>query len=434
MAFEPKESRRRMRATLAAAFPFHRSITGDGVRTTLQLVRETLPITVHEVPSGTAVLDWTVPKEWNVREAYVADAAGQRVVDARESNLHLVSYSVPVHEKVSLAQLQEHLFSLPDQPDLVPYRTAYYDETWGFCLSEHARAGLRDCEYEVVVDTTLADGSLTYGELFLPGKLGDVEILVTTHVCHPSLGNDNCSGIALLTELGRLLVATPRRHAYRLLFIPGTIGSITWLAHNEANLDRIRHGIVLGGLGNPGPITYKRSRHGNADVDRAAAYVLSQLDPAHRVVDFSPYGYDERQFCSPGFDLPVGRLSRTPHGEYSEYHTSADDLSFVDDDQLVDSLEALLAILAVLDGDGTYVNTHPKGEPQLGRRGLYRSIGGDVDDRSVEVALLWVLNQSDGGHNLLDIARRAGLPFATVRRAADLLERHQLLVEVAEQR
>lgn len=434
MAFESNESRRRMRATVDAAFPLHRSITGDGVRATLELVRQTLPITVHEVPTGTEVLDWTVPKEWNVRDAYVADGAGRRVVDLCASNLHLVSYSVPVRRKVSLAELQEHLFSLPDQPDLVPYRTAYYNETWGFCLSDHARAALRDDEYEVVVDTTLADGSLTYGELVLPGAGGDGEILLTTHVCHPSMANDNCSGIAVLTELGRLVSAAPRRHAFRVLFIPGTIGSIVWLARNEANVDRIRHGIVLTGLGNPGPITYKRSRRGNAEVDRATAYVLSQLGGEHRVVDFTPYGYDERQFCSPGFDLPVGRLSRTPHGEYPEYHTSADDRSFVDDDQLAGSLDALLAILEVLDGDGTYVNTHPKGEPQLGRRGIYRSIGGDVDGNSAEVALLWVLNQSDGRRSLLDIARRAGLPFAAVRHAADLLERHELLVGVDEQR
>jgi aminopeptidase-like protein len=433
IGFDAKESRRRMRATLDAAFPVMRSITGDGVRTTLELVRETLPITVHEVPTGTTVLDWTVPKEWNIRDAYVADSAGRRVVDLRASNLHLVSYSVPVHRKMSLAELQDHLFSLPDQPDLVPYRTAYYADTWGFCLTDHARMALHDDEYEVVVDTTLTDGHLTYGELFLPGTGGDAEILLTTHVCHPSMANDNCSGIAVLTELGRLLSEAPRRHAYRLLFIPATIGSITWLARNESNVDRIRHGVVLAGLGDPGELTYKRSRRGNADVDRAAAYVLAHLDADDRMLDFSPYGYDERQFCSPGFDLPVGRLTRTPHGEYPEYHTSADDRSFVDDDQLVGSLEALLAILEVLDGDGTYVNTRPKGEPQLGRRGLYRSIGGDVGTGSAEVALLWVLNQSDGRRSLLDIAGRAGLPFTAVRHAADLLEDHDLLVEVDEQ-
>jgi aminopeptidase-like protein len=418
-----------MRATIDAAFPLHRSITGAGVRETLQLVHETLPITVHEVASGTEVLDWTVPQEWNVREAFIADSSGTHVVDARESNLHLVSYSAPVNRRMPLAELQEHLFSLPQQPDLVPYRTAYYEETWGFCLADAARAALADGEYEVVIDATLTDGVLNYGELVLPGALEHAEILLSTHVCHPSLANDNCSGIAVLTELGRLLSAAPRRHSYRLLFIPGTIGSITWLARNETTLDRIRHGIVLTGLGNPGPITYKRSRRGNAGVDRAAAHVLPELGAPHRMMDFTPYGYDERQFCSPGFDLPVGRLSRTPHGEYPEYHTSADDCSFVDDDQLLGSLAALLAMLEVLDGDGRYVNTHPKGEPQLGRRGLYRAIGGDVDAGSAEVALLWVLNQSDGVHSLLDIAVRSGLPFAVVRHAADLLEEHELLVE-----
>lgn len=433
IAFEPSDSRRQMRATLDAAFPIHRSMTGDGVRATLRLVGATLPIEVHEVPSGTPVLDWTVPKEWSVRDAYVADTAGRRVIDLQASNLHLLSYSLPVRKRVSLDELQEHLFSLPGQPDLVPYRTAYYGETWGFCLTDDARSALRDGEYEVVVDTTLADGSLTYGELFLPGALGDAEILLTTHVCHPSLANDNCSGIAVLTELGRLLSTAPRRYGYRLLFIPATIGSITWLACNEANVGRIRHGVVLAELGNPGPLTYKRSRRGDAPVDQAAAYVLSCDDVSNRVIDFSPFGFDERQFCSPGFDLPVGRLTRTPHGEYPEYHTSADDLSFVDDDQLIGSLEALLAILGVLEGDRMYVNTHPKGEPQLGRRGLYRSIGGDPNYSAVELALQWVLNQSDGEHSLLDIARRAGLPFGAVRHAADLLEGEELLVEVDEQ-
>ncbi len=419
----------RIRSTLETVFPICRSITGDGVRATLAIVDRQLPLEIHEVPSGTPALDWVVPKEWNVRGAHLADASGRRVVDFADNNLHLVSYSVPHRGRLALEELQDHLVSLPDRPTLVPYRTSYYRETWGFCLSQDQRDSLAPGEYEVVVDTTLEDGSLTYGEAYLPGDEPG-EILLTTHVCHPSMANDNSSGIAVLTELGRLLSGVRRRHSYRLLFIPGTIGSITWLARNADRVDRIRHGLVLTGLGDPGPMTYKRSRRGDAIVDRAATHVLSHTDAQSRVVDFSPYGYDERQFCSPGFDLPVGRFGRTPHGEYPEYHTSGDDLEFVADDALVASLEAVLRILEVLEDERTFVNLQPKGEPQLGRRGLYRAIGGAVDAQSAEMALLWTLNQSDGTKSLLGIAERSGLPFAAVRDAASSLADHDLLGEV----
>ncbi len=426
-------AQRRMRARLEALYPICRSITGDGVRASLEILGSDLPLEMHEVPSGTKVLDWTVPQEWNVHDAFIADVDGRRVVDFGESNLHLVSYSIPFRQRITRAELDGHLHSLPELPKSVPYRTAYYDASWGFCVSEQQRSALHDAEYEVVVDTTLTDGALTYGEALLEGIENTAEILLTTHVCHPSLANDNCSGMALLAEVGRLLASTEHRYSYRLLFIPGTIGSITWLARNEMHLNRIRHGIVLAGVGDRGPLTYKRSRREDAIVDRAATHTLRHAGASHRVLDFSPYGYDERQFCSPGFDLPVGRLGRSPHGEYPEYHTSADDLAFVDDEALLGSLDTLLAVLDVLEGNGTYRNTQPKGEPQLGRRGLYRSIGGVPNLEAVEFALLWVLNQSDGTRSLLDIAERSGLPFPAVRSAADALLKHELLVEERDQ-
>jgi aminopeptidase-like protein len=414
---------------VAELYPICRSITGDGVRRTLEIVdRELGGLEVHEVPTGTQVLDWTVPREWNVRDAWVADAAGERVIDFQASNLHLVSYSAPVRATMPLAELKQHLFTLPDRPDWVPYRTSYYAERWGFCASQRLVDGLPDGDYEVCVDTTLADGHLTYGERLVEGQTTD-EVLVSCHVCHPSLANDNLSGIAVASRLARLLGERRPRHSYRFLFIPGTIGSITWLARNQDHLGRVRHGLVLSGVGDPGGFTYKRSRRGDADIDRVVAHVLGRSGRPHRVVDFSPYGYDERQFCSPGFDLPVGRLSRTEFATYPEYHTSADDLDLVGPAQLQESLELCLEVVGVLEGNRCYLNLSPKGEPQLGRRGLYGSIGGRSDAEERQMAMLWVLNQSDGRMSLLDVAERSGLPFALLAEVAATLEEAGLLAE-----
>jgi aminopeptidase-like protein len=261
----------------------------------------------------------------------------------------------------------------------------------------------------------------------LPGTSSD-EVLLSCHICHPSLCNDNLSGIAVAVFLGRWLSSLPsRRLSYRILFIPGTIGSITWLARNEDKLGRIRHGLVLSGLGGPGPLVYKTSRRSNAAVDVAARHVLAHLGGDCEVRDFSPYGYDERQYCSPGINLPVGCLSRTPFGEYAEYHTSADNLDFVTPRQLEDSYTTCQAILQVLEHDASYVSLNPMCEPQLGRRGLYGTLGGAGESRDGQMALLWVLNLSDGDHSLLDIARRSGLRFDAIHRAASVLEQHGLL-------
>jgi len=416
-----------MFGVVAELYPICRSITGDGVRQTLRYLSRDLPLDIHEVPSGTRVLDWTVPNEWNIRDAYIKDSRGRRVVDFQLSNLHVVSYSVPVHARMTLAQLRPHLFTLPDRPDWIPYRTSYYDEAWGFCLSETQLLGLGDGDYEVRIDSSLAPGHLTYGEVLLAGKRAD-EVLISTHICHPSLANDNLSGIAVSAFLARALQGRERTFSYRFLFIPGTIGSVTWLALNEDRLHLIRHGLVVAGVGDPGPVTYKRSRRGDAVIDRAAGIVLRHCGLRSQVVDFSPYGYDERQYGSPGFNLPVGVLSRTPHGQYPEYHTSADNLEFVTPAALADSLRVCLAMVEILEDDRTYVNTSPKGEPQLGRRGLYRAMGGVPDPGTMQMAILWVLNLSDGSHSLLDIAERSGLPFGTVSEAARLLAGRSLLL------
>jgi aminopeptidase-like protein len=420
-----------MHRFIAEAYPICRSITGDGVRRTLGMLRERIPIEIHEVPTGTPVFDWTVPREWNIRDAWIADPTGRKVVDFRACNLHVLNYSVPVHERLPLSELKKHLFTLPDKPDLIPYRTSYYREAWGFCLSHDQLQSLPEGEYEVRIDSTLADGSLTYGELFLPGE-SDREVLLSTHVCHPSLCNDNLSGIAVMTWLAREMQARPRRYSYRFLFIPGTIGSITWLARTEERAGRIAHGLVAANLGDPGTFHYKKSRQGDAEIDRAVLAVLKASGEPFGVEDFVPFGYDERQYSSPGFNLAMGSLTRTPYGRYPEYHTSADNLDFVRLEALEGSLRTYLAVMDVLEGNRRYLNLNPKCEPQLGRRGLYRTIGGDDTGRTRELALLWVLNLSDGHHTLLDVAERSGMSFAALREAADALLEVGLLREMEE--
>ena len=409
-------------------YPICRSITGEGVRETLRAIRKRIPLEMHEVPSGTKVFDWTVPQEWNVSDAYIMNQEGKRVVDFKAHNLHLMSYSSPVRKKMPLAELRPHLFTLPDHPEWIPYRTSYYKENWGFCLRHTDLERLPDDEYDVVIDSSLQPGSLTYGECYVPGEISD-EILVSCHVCHPSMCNDNLSGITVAVKLAETIAMSQRRYSYRFLFIPGTIGSITWLAQNEQTVSRIKHGIVLTGVGDEGNITYKKSRQGNAEIDRAMAHVLRHSGETSTIIDFFPYGYDERQYCSPGFDLPVGCFMRAPHGQYPEYHSSADNLGFVKTESLVQSYGRCLEVLELLEGNRAYMNQNPKCEPQLGRRGLYRAVAGQQEKQWTELALFWVLNASDGHHTLLDIAERADLPFRKIQSAADALLEVGLLKE-----
>lgn len=417
-----------MHQLIARLYPFCRSITGDGLRATLHAIGEYIPLVLHEVPTGTQVLDWTVPREWNIRDAYVKNAAGERVIDFRQHNLHVVNYSVPIHTTMPLAELKPHLHTLPDQPDLIPYRTSYYKDYWGFCLAHNELLKLEDGDYEVCIDSTLAPGALSYGECFLPGDSAD-EVLISCHSCHPSLADDNLSGIAVAVELAQRLMAQPHRLSYRFVFIPGTIGSITWLARNEDKLANIKHGLVLTCIGDAGAFTYKRTRDGGAAIDRAVTHVLKHLGHSHTIIDFFPYGYDERQYGSPGFNLPVGCFMRSQHGTFPEYHTSADNLDFVQPAALEASLETLWSVFQVIERDGVYRNLSPKGEPQLGKRGLYEGLGASTDRRRYELALLWVLNQSDGdpAHTLLAIAERANMPFDVVARAAEALQKSGLL-------
>jgi aminopeptidase-like protein len=406
-------------------YPICRSITGDGVRQTLDILGRFVPLQRTELPSGTPILDWTVPKEWNIRDAFIKDASGRRVVDFRAHNLHVVNYSTPVRGTFSLAALRPHLFSLPEQPDLIPYRTSYYAETWGFCLTHRQLQSLPEGDYEVCIDSSLEPGALSWGEFVLPGQSPE-EILISTHVCHPSLCDDNLTGLAISVHLARLLSALPqRRYTMRFLYAPGTIGAIAWLAQNPK--PSIRAGLTLTCLGDSHPFTYKKTVQGDSEVDRAAALALQGVE--HQQIEFFPYGYDERQYNSPGFRIPVGSLMRGRHGMFPEYHTSADNPSFVSADRMLESLNVLQRIVDILDGNATYRNLAPYGEPQLGKRGLYKAMGG-TNIPNLQLALLWVLNLSDGEHSLLDIAERAAMPFATIRHAADLLITAALLAEV----
>ena len=435
-------------------YPLCRSLTGDGVRATLERIGRRIPLEVLELPTGTKVLDWTVPREWTPRAAWIRGSSGRRVVDFADHNLHLVGYSVPVHRRMTLAELRPHLHSLPEQPDLIPYRTSYYEEQWGFCLPHRLLEALPDGEYEVRIDASLEDGSMTWGECLLPGS-SDEEVLISSHVCHPQLANDNLSGIAVAVHLAEALAAVPeRRYSYRFLFAPGGIGAIAWLAQNRERLGLLRHGLIAANLGDPGGFHYKRSRRGNAEIDRAVTAAVAGIGEELATEDFSPFGYDERQYCSPGFDLPVGVLTRTPWGRYPEYHTSADDLSFIGADALGGSLAAYMAVAVALEDSAVwngsesvsvqprsrpsvvptaaqnrrYHNLEPFGEPQLGRRGLYGGLGG-AGRKQREIAMLWVLNQSDGENSLLDVAQRSGMPFAVVGEVAEVLREAGLLEE-----
>jgi aminopeptidase-like protein len=412
----------------AELFPICRSITGDGIRQSLSLIANRIPLELVEVPSGTRVFDWTVPKEWNIRDAYIKTRDGRRVVDLRKSSLHVLNYSVPVHETMPLSKLKPHLFTIPEKPDWIPYRTSYYQENWGFCLSHNQMLGLEDGEYEVCIDSSLEDGHLTYGECRVQGRSSD-EILISCHACHPSLANDNLSGVTVATFLAQFLLGRDLRYSYRLLFLPGTIGAITWLARNAEVVPRIRNGLVLAAVGDNAGFHYKKSRRGDAEIDQAMAHAARHTGESFEMLEFSPQGYDERQYCSPGFDLPIGCLMRSVGGP--ENHTSADDLNFIRPARLAGSLRLCVAVMDMLENNFRFRNLNPYCEPQLGTRGLYRPTGGVSLEEEIS-ARLWVLNLSDGRHSILEIAERAGIPFQAISDAAELLRQHGLLSVVTD--
>ena len=407
-------------------YPICRSITGPGVRETLAVIADHIDLSVFEVPSGTPVFDWTVPLEWTLREAWVEDPHGNRIIDVADHNLHVVSYSTPVDLTLSREALEAHLHSLPEQPEAIPYRTSYYAETWGFCLPHQLRARLPDGNYRVHIDATLAPGSMTYGECFIPGTSGK-EILVSTHICHPSLANDNLSGISVATYLAKHFAGSGKlRHGLRFVFVPGTIGAITWLAQNQELIPNIMGGLVLSGIGDSGPLTYKRSRRGDGLVDRLFESQLANVSGAS-IRPFIPYGYDERQYCSPGIDIAAGCLMRTPYGEYAEYHSSGDNLALISGASLAESADVCARVLRDAQHIDRYRNLQPRCEPQLGRRGLYDNVGGENQSKDAQLALLWMLSYSDGDHSTLDIHDLSGIDLAVLNQAAERLMDADLL-------
>lgn len=407
-----------MEALFDRLWPILRSITGAGVRETLAVLDELIALERIEVPSGTRVLDWTVPPEWVVRDAYVVTPAGDRILDVHENNLHLVNYSVAFGGTLTRAELDEHLHSLPEQPQAIPYVTSYYEPRWGFCIAQRDRDALPDGDYEVVVDTAHVEGSLTLAEAVLPGGTPD-EVLISTYTCHPSLANNELSGPIVAAFLARRVAQWPqRRLTYRFAFVPETIGAIAYLARVGEHLtERLRAGYVVTCAGDPAPFTLKLSRRGDSDADRAALAVLRARDPELRVRAFFPSGSDERQYCSPGFNLPVASVMRSMYGTYPEYHTSLDDRDFISFAALAETIDAYEEILLALERNATYVNLVPRGEPQLGRRGLYPTLG-SKDRTHSTAALRWLLNLSDGEHDLLAIAERSGQRPEALHRAA----------------
>lgn len=408
---------RRMYALAERLFPICRSITGNGLRETLRILQQEIPLSLYEVPSGTQAFDWVVPPEWNICDAYIKNSRGEKIVDFQKNNLHVLNYSMPINARMSLEELGPHLFTLPEKPEWIPYRTSYFNENWGFCISQRQLEMMPKGDYKVVIDSSLSPGALSYGELIIPGE-SEEQILLFAHCCHPSLANDNLSGIAVLVELAKLLSASSPKFTYRCIFAPGTVGCITWLSQNKLELNKVKLGLVAAVLGDPGQLTYKKTRSGDTLIDRAALHILRHRNVPFSTLEFSPYGYDERQFASPGINLPVGRLTRTPNGAYPEYHTSADNLDLITPTAMADSLATYFAILMLIERNCVYQSNFPYCEPQLGKRGLYKKTGGHANAEQRELALLWVLNQADGQHDLLNIADRADMPFEIIFNAA----------------
>lgn len=417
-----------MHRLAAELFPICRSITGNGVRESLAIIKQHIPLTIHEVPSGTQVFDWTVPKEWNIRDAFVLGADGSRVIDFRQNNLHVVGYSIPVDKVVSLAELQEHLYSLEDKPDAIPYVTSYYEERWGFCISHNRRAALSESCYRVRIDSDLSDGSLTYGELILPGETQE-EVFLSTYICHPSMANNELSGPVVTTMLAKWISSAPRRYTYRIIFVPETIGSLVYLSRN---LDHMKRHIVAGFnvtcVGDEGKFSYLPSRNGCTLADRAALNILKDTHPDFIRYTYLDRGSDERQYCSPGADLPVVSVMRSKYREYPEYHTSLDNLDFVTPDGIQGGFEALRNCLELIEKNRVYQATYV-GEPQLGKRGLYPTLSTKDSYRKV-TDLLNLLAYADGLNDLISISDITHIPASRLYPLVVELQQAELLEDI----
>jgi aminopeptidase-like protein len=402
-------------------FPINRSITGNGVRQTLKILSEQIPLKIQEVPTGTKVFDWTIPQEWNLRDAYIIDPQGNKIADFKKCNLHVVGYSVPIDRTLTLDELQEHLYSLPDQPDAIPYITSYYKERWGFCIAHNERLKLKEGKYHVFIDSELKDGYLTYGEFILPGEINK-EVFLSTYVCHPSMANNELSGPVVAAFIGKWLASQPRRYTYRIIFIPETIGSITYLSRH---LQELKQNMIVGFniscVGDERAYSYVASRYENTFADKVASNVLSFKHPDFIKYSFLDRGSDERQYCSPGVDLPLVTLSRSKYGTYPEYHTSLDNLDFVTATGLRGGYELIKDCINIIENNRTY-RVICYGEPQLGRRGLYPNLSTKKSNVSVKTMMDFIA-YADGTNDMIDISNIIGkLVMEIVPIAERLLE------------
>lgn len=400
----------RMYELVKRLFPVCRSITGNGVRETLKIIREYIPVEIYEAPTGTKVFDWTVPKEWNIKDAYVMDANGNKIIDFKKNNLHVVGYSIPVNKTVSLPELQEHLYSLPDQPGAIPYVTSYYTERWGFCIAHKYRKQLKEGEYKVFIDSELKDGSLTYGDLVIPGE-SEKEVFLSTYVCHPSMANNELSGPALTTFLTKWILNAKRKFSYRIIFIPETIGSITYLSrHLEVMKKNIIAGFNVSCVGDNKVYSYLPTRNGDTYADKIALNILSFKHPDFRRWSFLDRGSDETQYNAPGIDLPVCCVMRSKYGSYPEYHTSLDNLDFISAEGLVGAYDVFKECLILIERNHKY-KINCLGEPQLGKRGLYPtiSIKSSYNDNEVK-SMIDFIAYADGKNDLIDISNKINVP------------------------
>jgi len=409
-------------------FPINRSLTGEGNRESLKILSEIIDLKLYEVPSGTKCFDWTVPPEWNVKEAWIKDTSGTTIVDFKNLNLHLLGYSIPFKGQMPLDKLKFHLFSIADMPETVPYLTSYYQERWGFCLKHSQLTSLKEDTYNVLIDSELNDnGSMTYGEAFIQGE-SDEEVLLSTYICHPSMANNELSGPLVTSFIYKLLKGKKLRYSYRFLFLPETIGAIYYLSKFGDKLkDRLIAGFVVTTIGDRGSFTYKRSRQGNSLSDRAAEIVLTQTETDYTIEDFFPNGSDERQYCSPGFNLPIGSLMRTRYLKYKEYHTSDDNKSFISFDAMEKSVKKYIEVINVIEKNRSYINQSPFCEPLLGKRGLYPTLGSQHEAQEYVNATLWLLNLADGTNDLISISKKSKINFNLLSQIAEKLLEHSLI-------
>jgi aminopeptidase-like protein len=414
-------------------FPLNRSLTGNGNRKTIEILSEIIDLKIKEVPSNTVCYDWIVPPEWNVKEAWIKDSLGNIVVDFADNNLHLLGYSEPFSGKIHYEILKEHIYTLPEQPDLIPYLTSYYKRRWGFCMSHKDFEKLnQNDEYEVYIDSSLDEnGSMTIAEAIIKGNT-DEEVLFSTYICHPSLANNELSGpLVSAFVYEKLKQIKNLKYTYRFVFVPETIGSIYYLSQNgEYFKKHLKAGFIITCVGDSGIFTYKKSRTGNALPDRVVELLLQQTEQNYTIVDFFPSGSDERQYCSPGFNLPVGSLVRTMYGKYPEYHTSGDNKEFISFEAMEKTVNKYLEIIEIIEKNDRYVNTMPFCEPQLGKRGLYPTLGSQKEMQNVVMAMMWILNLADGKSDLIDMSNRSKIPLKELIPVVDMLIKNGLLNKI----